>query len=110
MANNASKRRRLTRLIEKQDNLCHWCGLPMVLDIKPTAALRATYDHLDEPNPELDGPPRRAVAAHRICNNTRHYDDEVSAGTRGRARRAWLEHIARTKNNAKEPAAAIAPC
>lgn len=80
---NRLRREKVIALFRKQNGLCHWCGGKMLLDCSPHADLFATCDHLDkkrtlEARLGWKQERRRFVAAHRLCNNHRHYDDKIS--------------------------------
>lgn len=71
-AERGRKRSKVVAKYQEQNGACFWCGLPMLLQGSSHSDLFATYDHLDPRGPQR--PLGRHVAAHRVCNVTRHYN------------------------------------
>lgn len=76
------KRKILPRLIAKQNNKCHWCGIEMTPPKKQgdgnPKATSATIEHVI---PLADGGRNlqsNLVAAHRHCNNTRNTEFQLN--------------------------------
>src|SRR4051812_4953186 len=74
-------RKRILKNYKKQQGLCHWCYLPMLLTGKrwkgSRKCLKATVDHLSPRNGER----REYVLAHYTCNCERQHAKDISLET-----------------------------
>ncbi len=71
------KRRRIIRMYMRQHGFCWVCGHPMLLPVEnnPPTRWTATIDHLSPVDHFSPKQPRLALAAHKLCNNTRHHQE-----------------------------------
>lgn len=83
---SGTEHKRLRRLRRQafnlQNGLCFWCGEPMALGVPQSDPLCCTADH--HPIPRHQGGrtrPGNIVAAHGLCNETRHPELNTPPGS-----------------------------
>lgn len=73
----SNRRARALKAWVEQGLRCHWCKLYIPASARANSFLSITIDHLD-PKWKAGGmPARRFVAAHKGCNNARHYNPSI---------------------------------
>jgi len=60
------------RAAQRQNMLCHWCGIEMRTDVEPNHPQFLTAEHLIPKHAGGKTRPGNIVAACRKCNNERH--------------------------------------
>jgi HNH endonuclease len=62
---------RLAAFARDHGSVCHWCGAPVLFDVKNNHGLAPSRDHLKPKSQRGTDAPSNLVLAHRSCNSRR---------------------------------------